>query len=164
MPDLYNRRNTATTKLENAQVQLVQKAWKYRHKHDQRCAKLEKKGKEAPPLEPATKPPTDGTELSLADQLVPHKERPTMRLKPSWSPIGLGWLGIGEKVDVIHWARKEIAECTDQLDRSRDQLGRDIANVGSEGDVYAPLNSAFILFNQQIAAHMAQQCLSYQAP
>lgn len=164
MPALYERRLAATTKLENAQVALVQKAFKRRHNHELQVAKAEKKGKEPPPLEPATKHGADGAELSLADELVPHSERPTMRLKPSWSPISLGFLGIGEKVDVIHWARKEISECTDQLDRSRDQLGRDIANVGIAGDNYPPLNSAFILFNQQIAAHMAHQCLNYRAP
>lgn len=111
--------------------------------------------------EPALLSPED---LGRADQLVPRNKRPTHRIKPSWAPFGLGWLGIGRKVDTIDWARSEIAECSAGLHEGRQQLQADIASPGTEQDYYPPLNSAFIYFNQQIAAHMAEQILLHHTP
>ncbi|OXG22073.1 hypothetical protein C366_00971 [Cryptococcus neoformans Tu401-1] len=107
---------------------------------------------------------TSPSDLGQADQLVPRSKRPTHRIKPKWAPFGLGFLGIGQKVDTIEWARKEIAYCTAELARSREQLQKDIESPGTEHDKYPPLNSAFIHFNQQIAAHMAVQCLAHNQP
>ncbi|KAK8869970.1 hypothetical protein IAR55_000540 [Kwoniella newhampshirensis] len=104
------------------------------------------------------------SELGRADQLVPRNKRPTIRLKPRWAPFGLGFLGIGEKVDAIDWARKEIVYCSAELEKSRDRLMRDVQSPGTSEDHYPPLNSAFIHFNQQIAAHMAAQCLTHNQP
>ncbi|WVQ78133.1 hypothetical protein IAT38_000214 [Cryptococcus sp. DSM 104549] len=103
-------------------------------------------------------------ELGRADQLVPRNKRPRYRVKPNWSPIGLGLLGIGQKVDTIEWARKEIAFCTAELEKSRERLLNDVRSKGVEKDYYPPLNSAFIHFKQQIAAHMAAQCLAHNQP
>ncbi|WWC85304.1 uncharacterized protein L201_000166 [Kwoniella dendrophila CBS 6074] len=103
-------------------------------------------------------------ELGKADQLVPRNKRPTYRIKPKWAPFGLGFLGIGQKVDAIDWARKEIVHCTIELEKSRKQLDKDIESPGTDADHYPPLNSAFIHFNQQIAAHMAAQCLTHNQP
>ncbi|XAO24182.1 hypothetical protein I312_102972 [Cryptococcus bacillisporus CA1280] len=107
---------------------------------------------------------TSLSDLGLADQLVPRSKRPTHRIKPKWAPFGLGFLGIGQKVDTIDWGRKEIAYCTAELARGREQLQKDIESPGIEHDKYPPLNSAFIHFNQQIAAHMAVQCLAHNQP
>lgn len=107
---------------------------------------------------------TSPSDLGQADQLVPRSKRPTHRIKPKWAPFGLGFLRIGQKVDTIEWARKEIAYCTAELARSREQLQKDIESPGTEHDKYPPLNSAFIHFNQQIAAHMAVQCLAHNQP
>ncbi|WWC69648.1 uncharacterized protein I206_103591 [Kwoniella pini CBS 10737] len=103
-------------------------------------------------------------ELGRADQLVPRNKRPTYRIKPKWAPFGLGFLGIGQKVDAIDWARKEIAFTSTELKKSRKQLQDDIDSPGTTDDHYPPLNSAFIHFNQQIAAHMAAQCLTHSQP
>ncbi|WRT66942.1 uncharacterized protein IL334_003907 [Kwoniella shivajii] len=103
-------------------------------------------------------------ELGKADQLVPRTKRPTYRIKPKWAPFGLGFLGIGQKVDTIDWARKEIAYCSKELEKGRNQLEADIESPGTSNDNYPPLNSAFIHFNQQIAAHMAAQCLTHNQP
>lgn len=103
-------------------------------------------------------------DLGRADQLVPRDKRPFFRVKPKWSPIGLGFLGIGQKIDTIDWARNEIASCAAALQEAREQLQRDVESPGTEDDMYPPLNSAFILFNQQIAAHMATQILIHHKP
>lgn len=103
-------------------------------------------------------------DLGRADQLVPRDKRPTMRLKPDWAPFGLGFLGIGKKVDTIDWARSEIGETAAALATGRARLRDDIHSVGTEDDFYPPLNSAFIYFNQQIAAHMAEQILLHHKP
>jgi hypothetical protein len=184
MPDLYNRRDVATKKLESAQVKLIKMAQQQRDNTREKITKLEKKGKPVPEdlrgpvnpdlLRPVGTPgtaergdvafPMDDATLSRADQLVPRGQRPMTRLKPSWAPFGLGFLGIGEKVDTIDWARKEIAECSEGLEKSREQLRQDVESPGTKEDNYPPLNSAFIHFNQQIAAHMAVQCLPHHQP
>ncbi|RSH91201.1 hypothetical protein EHS25_009500 [Saitozyma podzolica] len=184
MPDLYNRRDVATKKLESAQVKLIKMAQQHRDNTREKITKLEKKGKPVPEdlrgpvnpdlLRPVGTPgtaergdvafPMDNATLSRADQLVPRGQRPMTRLKPSWAPFGLGFLGIGEKVDTIDWARKEIAECSEGLEKSREQLRQDVESPGTKEDNYPPLNSAFIHFNQQIAAHMAVQCLPHHQP
>ncbi|WWD10359.1 hypothetical protein V865_008494 [Kwoniella europaea PYCC6329] len=103
-------------------------------------------------------------ELGRADQLVPRNKRPTYRIKPKWAPFGLGFLGIGKKVDAIDWARKEIQYTTTELEKGRELLEQDISSPGTSADHYPPLSSAFIHFNQQIAAHMAAQCLTHNQP
>ncbi|WWD15753.1 hypothetical protein CI109_100175 [Kwoniella shandongensis] len=203
MPDLYNRRDTATKKLESAQVDLIKFARKYKLSRETKVEKLEKKKKPIPealkgPINPQLISPHEGTnqgqlpmpasvpdpesagvaenggaspqvfdspnDLGRADQLVPRNKRPTYRLKPKWAPFGLGFLGIGEKVDAIDWARKEIVYCNAELQKSRERLMQDVESVGTSEDYYPPLNSAFIHFNQQIAAHMAAQCLTHNQP
>lgn len=82
---------------------------------------------------------------------VPQNQRPTMRLKPSWAPFSLGWLGIGEKVDTITWARNEITTCTQELTVKREALATGIdGGTNSPTDEYPPLSSAFIMFNTQM--------------
>ncbi|WVR05022.1 hypothetical protein IAU60_002034 [Kwoniella sp. DSM 27419] len=199
LPDLYDRREKATNKLESAQVDLIKFARKYRLQTETKAAKLERKKKPVPatltgpvnpqllvstqdgkptkagetvlsPEEQASQTPPDEPpfpsidDLGKADQLVPRNKRPQTRLKPKWAPFGLGFLGIGQKIDTIDWARKEIAYCTAELEKGREQLEKDIDSPGTSQDYYPPLNSAFIHFNQQIAAHMAAQCLVHNQP
>lgn len=67
--------------------------------------------------------------------------------------------------DAIDWARQEIVQTTQQLTYERERLAQDIDSPGTSADeTYPPLSSAFIHFNQQIAAHMAQQCLASSKP
>lgn len=133
----------ACNKLESAEKNLLQTA-----------AKLRQKGKTPEKLDPS---------LPLAEQLVPREERPTHRLPVKPIPFSLPL--IGQKVDSIEWARAEIVECNRLLDEGRAKLKADIDSPGiGEDETYPPLNSAFILFNQQIAAHLAAQSLTHNEP
>jgi calcium permeable stress-gated cation channel len=129
--------------------------------------------------------------VSLAEKLVPQKKRPTHRLPLSFMPFALPF--IGEKVDSINWARDQIVATNDLLAKGRALIdsrsetlpphSSDAESTGSndvnESDKksakkaekgaapsqeYAPLNSAFITFNQQIAAHMAKNALNHHDP
>lgn len=177
MPDLHSRRDFATRKLESAENELIKLAQKHRDATAAQIAKLEGKNKPIPdslrgPVNPDllrqsvadTDLPAHESQLARVDQLVPRDKRPVYRIKPKWAPFGLGFLGIGEKVDAIEWARREVAECSAGLEKAREQLRRDVTNIGSDEDYYPPLNSAFIHFNQQIAAHMAGQILLHHQP
>lgn len=175
MPKLWERRSKAAAALESAQVKLIRLARDHKEQTDKKVDKMSKKNKPIPetingPANPqvlddeSIDPENRYKALSLADQLVPRSKRPFKRVKPSWSPIPLGFLGIGEKIDIIDWAQKEIQEVEPQLEASRAQLRRDTEVEGIGKEVYAPLNSAFIHFNQQIAAHMAAQCLAHNQP
>ncbi len=84
---------------------------------------------------------------------VEEKDRDTMRL-----PIfGWQWMFslplIGQKVDAIYYCRKEVA-------RLNVEIEEDQANP----DRFSLLNSAFIQFNHQVAAHMACQSVSHHMP
>ena len=179
MPDLWERRTKASAKLESAQVKLIKFARQHRLDTAKQRAKLEAKKKPVPEqligpvnphlLQPAESnseegAPTDPKVLGLADQLVPRSMRPRRRLKPAWAPFALGWLGIGEKIDTIDWARREIAVCGAGLEKSRAQLQQDVNTPGIGKETYPPLNSAFIHFNQQIAAHLAVQVVAHHQP
>ncbi|KNZ78034.1 hypothetical protein J132_02678 [Termitomyces sp. J132] len=72
---------------------------------------------------------------------VPRDQRPQHRL--GWIPF------VGEKVDTIEWCRSEIRICK----KKREGLKS-----------YPPINSAFITFNNQIAAHLAKQSLTHHEP
>ena len=175
----------ACRKLENAQVNLIKIARKTKADREKAIAKLERQDKPIPhhltdpvnsdllkphkhkpgtPVHEEPDPILDEKHLALVDQLVPRVKRPMTRLKPHWSPIGLGFLGIGQKVDTVEWARKEIELCTQGLADGRDTLQADIESPGTDKDNYPPLTSAFVRFNLQIAAHMAAQCLTHHEP
>ena len=84
---------------------------------------------------------------------IKEKDRDTMRL-----PIfGWQWMFelplIGQKVDKIYYCRKEVA-------RLNVEIEEDQANP----DRFPLLNSAFIQFNHQVAAHMACQSVSHHLP
>ncbi|KAL9078014.1 MAG: hypothetical protein Q9157_003074 [Trypethelium eluteriae] len=82
---------------------------------------------------------------------VREKDRPTMRLPvASWMfslPL------IGKKVDTIQYCRKELARLNAEIEKDQ-----------SEPEKYPLMNSAFIQFNHQAAAHMACQSLSHHVP
>ncbi|GAA5911541.1 uncharacterized protein JCM6883_005788 [Sporobolomyces salmoneus] len=137
LPDLYDRRLKACKKLECAETKLLKLATKA-------IAKNEKKKKETPQLD-------HESERGEIARWVPTKKRPTHKL----GPLGL-W---GKKVDTIDWAREEIRETTEKLDREREIMN------GDHGDKeYSPQSGAFIQFHTQMAAHMFSQCLAHHAP
>ncbi|KAH5451256.1 hypothetical protein HBI30_132720 [Parastagonospora nodorum] len=92
-------------------------------------------------------------ENALWRQYLKPKDRDTMRLplfdKSWWPSIPL----IGRKVDTIYYCRKELA-------RLNAEIADDQANV----ERFPLMNSAFIQFNHQVAAHMACQSVTHHIP
>ncbi|KAL9094481.1 MAG: hypothetical protein Q9165_003331 [Trypethelium subeluteriae] len=82
---------------------------------------------------------------------IKEKDRPTMRLPiASWMfslPL------IGKKIDTIHYCRRELARLNAEIEKDQ-----------SEPEKFPLMNSAFIQFNHQAAAHMACQSLSHHVP
>jgi len=175
----------ATHKLENAQVKLIKTAQKIKANREKKREKLEKKGKPLPstlrePINPEITnekqevspsaqvlreiASTDAPPMTLveADKLVPRDQRPTHRIPGQRLPFALPWTV--EKVDTIDWTRKEIVRTGIELEKSRQVLAEDIVKEGIGQETYPPLNSAFLLFNQQIGAHMANQILLHNQP
>lgn len=84
---------------------------------------------------------------------IKETDRETMRL-----PIfGLSWMPalplMGPKVDTIYHCRKELA-----------RLNAEIEDDQAHPERFPLMNSAFIQFNHQVAAHMACQSLSHHLP
>ena len=89
----------------------------------------------------------------LWKEYLKDKDRETMRL-----PIfGWQWMIslplLGKKVDTIDYCRKEVA-----------RLNLEIEQDQQEPEKYPLMNSAFIQFNHQVAAHMACQAVSHHTP
>lgn len=84
---------------------------------------------------------------------IEPKDRETMRLplfSPTWFPsIPL----VGQKVDRIYHLRRELA-----------RLNLEIEADQNEPEKFPFMNSAFIQFNHQVAAHMCCQSLSHHIP
>jgi hypothetical protein len=156
LPDVYDERLQACNKLESAELALIRTAAKIRRKQ------IKKAGKKSEPAE------LEANDAQLADQLVPRKKRPTHCIKPKFLPFGLPF--IGKKVDSIEWAKEEIIRTSEVLKEGRATLEDEDMHKMSQGEAskksftYPPVNSAFVLFHNQIAAHMAQQCLTHHAP
>ena len=102
-------------------------------------------------FDPAYENDKGGDEEPVWKTYITEKERPSMRLpiKP-WLPA-LPFLG--KKVDTIYYCRKEIARLN--LEIETDQM---------TPEKYPQMNSAFVQFNQQVAAHMACQAVSHHVP
>ncbi|KAG6826743.1 hypothetical protein H0H92_014616 [Tricholoma furcatifolium] len=169
LPDIYDRRLSACNKLESAETALLKTAANLRLA----AIKKAKKSGNTADLEAAQ---------SLDTVSVPKDQRPQHRLGSI--PF------TGEKVDTIEWCRSEIRICNELLaegraviendglgvrDRSDDPVDKDSVEGGSEESKstgnpdkkkksYPPINSAFITFNNQIAAHLAQQSLTHHEP
>jgi calcium permeable stress-gated cation channel len=95
---------------------------------------------------------TDG-EDAMWKKFIEAKDRDTMRL-----PIfGWQWMislpFVGEKVDTIYYCRKEVA-----------RLSLEIEDDQAHPERFPLMNSAFVQFNHQVAAHMACQSLSHHLP
>ncbi|RAL15251.1 putative DUF221 domain protein [Aspergillus homomorphus CBS 101889] len=82
---------------------------------------------------------------------IKPKKRPTMRL-PIFSWMPSLWL-IGKKVDTIDYCRKELARLNLEIEIDQQHPER-----------FPLMNSAFIQFNHQVAAHMACQAVSHHVP
>ena len=82
-------------------------------------------------------------------------DRPTHRLpKFDWTPSWLPGLPfVHTKVDSIYFYRRELA-----------RLNMEIEKDQNEHERYPKMNSAFIQFNNQVAAHMACQSVTHHVP
>jgi hypothetical protein len=92
-------------------------------------------------------------ENALWRRYIKPKDRETMRIPlfdKSWWP-SLPFMG--KKVDTIYYCRKELA-----------RLNQEIAEDQANPERFPLMNSAFIQFNHQVAAHMACQSLSHHIP
>ena len=82
------------------------------------------------------------------------KDRETMRIplfpRLWWFP-SLPF--VGQKVDVIYYCRKELA-----------RLNQEVEDDQANPERFPLMNSAFIQFNHQVAAHMACQSISHHVP
>ncbi|CDS10535.1 hypothetical protein LRAMOSA11021 [Lichtheimia ramosa] len=78
--------------------------------------------------------------------MIPEKLRPTHRVSSLPLPFSLPL--VGRKVDSIDYYHEQIHELNEKILRAQ-----------RSPESYAQLSSAFIEFNQQIAAHMAAQCV-----
>ena len=83
------------------------------------------------------------------------KERPHHRVANfSWTPSWLPALPlINKKVDTIYWCRAELARLNLEIEEDQQRPER-----------YPIMNSAFIQFNHQVAAHMACQSVTHHVP
>lgn len=79
------------------------------------------------------------------------KDRDTHRLPVASWMFALPF--VGQKVDTIYWCRKELA-----------RLNVEIEDDQANPDRFPLMNSAFIQFNHQVAAHMACQSVSHHLP
>ena len=84
---------------------------------------------------------------------IKPKDRETMRIplfnKSWWPSLPL----VGKKVDTIYYCRKELA-----------RLNVEITDDQAHPERFPLMNSAFVQFNHQVAAHMACQTTSYHIP
>lgn len=194
MPDLYNQRLKACNKLESSETSLFNIATTSRNEKLKKEAKAAKKaGKSVvnessaahgqsidgrPLTAPSVHTSDEEKDITLVDKLVPRADRPTHRLPAGFMPFSLPF--IGKKVDSIDWAKEEIERTSNELNKSQRVLAREVntmtrspiydnmplKELSAELDkqTYPPLNSAFVLFNKQIAAHMAAQALAHHEP
>lgn len=174
MPDVYKDRLNACNKLESGETALLKTAAKIQAK------KNKKLGKDAdlPADVQAEENPNSERDLGLVDQLVPRDQRPTHRLPLGFLPFGLPF--ISKKVDTIDWAKEEIDRTNKELTKMQKVLAKEVISMTKssrlfnmslremvqelEKQTYPPLNSAFILFNNQMAAHMAALLLTHHEP
>ena len=84
---------------------------------------------------------------------IQQKDRDTLRV-PYLGWWWLSWLPFfGHKVDTIDYCRKEVA-----------RLNLEIEQDQKEPEKFPHMNSAFIQFNHQVAAHLACQSVSHHIP
>ncbi|KAA1112631.1 hypothetical protein PGT21_004209 [Puccinia graminis f. sp. tritici] len=144
LPEIYKKRLECVSMLESAETTLVKKAIK------QHNALLKSSNETSHSILPDVIKRIRSKEQTTAeqdpvDQYVRRKSRPSHRL---------GFLGLfGKKVDTIDYCKDEIVKLTNQLEEARQKI-----------DQHHPHNSAFIEFNEILAAQIFSQIVLYQKP
>ncbi|KAL2065629.1 hypothetical protein VTL71DRAFT_3299 [Oculimacula yallundae] len=89
------------------------------------------------------------------ERYLKEKDRPTHKNpKAGWIPGWLTWIPfMGKQVDTIYWCRGELA-----------RLNLEIETDQKNPERFPLMNSAFIQFNHQVAAHMACQAVTHHVP
>ncbi|PBP28458.1 hypothetical protein BUE80_DR000563 [Diplocarpon rosae] len=89
------------------------------------------------------------------ERYLKEKDRPTHKnAKADWWPGFLTWIPFtGTKVDTIYWCRGELARLNLEIEMDQKNPER-----------FPLMNSAFIQFNHQVAAHMACQSVTHHVP
>lgn len=82
-----------------------------------------------------------------------EKDRESMRLPIFGSQWMISLPLLGQKVDTIDYCRKEVA-----------RLNAEIEQDQKNPEKFPLMNSAFVQFNHQVAAHMACQAVSHHTP
>ena len=190
LPKVYDRHLEAANKLESAENTLLATAAKLNAKKLKKELKAAKEFGATTSTsaittdaegQPFRRHPSDDPEsdVNLVERMVPQKMRPTHRLPLGFMPFALPF--IGKKVDSIYQARDDIVTTNELLATGRAMINRrssgkalpprptdadstiynDSATLSEE---YPALNSAFITFNKQIAAHLAKTALSHRQP
>ncbi len=92
---------------------------------------------------------------ALWEKYIKKSDRPTHRVaRFTWTPGFLPGLPfISPKVDTIYWCREHLARLNVEIEEDQKHPER-----------YPLMNSAFIQFNHQVAAHMASQAISHHIP
>ncbi|TIA97948.1 hypothetical protein E3P94_02719 [Wallemia ichthyophaga] len=145
LPEMHENRLNACNKLEGAVTATIKTAKDMELKR----AKAEKKGKPAPKKTIVEDEDLEKDDIGVAEKLIPAKQRPTHKL---------GFMGLfGEKVDTLIWCREEISRLNAEIGDMRKE-------VNSDPEKYKPKGSCFILFNQQLAAHLCAKSLIHHAP
>jgi len=124
------------------------------HVHDSAMADVQRQGSDTPSDTGSVKyySEDDDRDATWRKYLKP-KDRDTMRL-----PI-FGWTWmialplVGKKVDTIYYCRKEVA-----------RLNVEIEDDQRHPEKFPIMNSAFVQFNLQVAAHMACQSVNHHMP
>ncbi|KAK7748577.1 hypothetical protein SLS53_000597 [Cytospora paraplurivora] len=86
----------------------------------------------------------------LKEKERPHHRLPLFDFTPGWLP---GLPLIHKKVDTIYWCRKELARLNVEIEEDQKHPER-----------FPIMTSAFIQFNNQVAAHMACQSTIHHIP
>ncbi|WAR60144.1 hypothetical protein PtB15_9B81 [Puccinia triticina] len=145
LPEIYKKRLECVSMLESAETTLVKKAIK---QHRFMLASSPDGSHSIPPeaiKRARSKEHSVAEEHDPVDQFVRRKSRPSHRL---------GFLGLfGKKVDTIDYCKDEIVKLTNQLEEARTKI-----------DQHHPHNSAFIEFNEILAAQIFSQIVLYQKP
>ncbi|CAH0045234.1 unnamed protein product [Clonostachys solani] len=151
---LINERKEVTSKLEEAEVELIVKSNKAHNKGSNPHLPI------PPPTAPSTPPTTEnstGNCPGRPDHQSPGIEEPaTVTLIPKGSrPRHRLWGQFGRKVDTISWARSQIKSLNTRIFKLRRQLRQTHVST---------LPAAFVEFDTQESAHAAHQYLAHHQP